>query len=106
MYFQKELNLWISKTRKKNLALYLESHTSGTLLNRSLGSYESASNNFEGHSRWLADKSYKLPPLGQSPFTLYTGTIPDLHKRNSASKLNCEFRGLWIIKHLQTPSCK
>jgi hypothetical protein len=78
----------IKDQKKKNLALYLESHTSGTLLNRSLGSYESASNNFEGHSRRLADKSYKLPPLGQSPFTLYTGTIPDLHKRNSASKLD------------------
>jgi len=72
----------------QNLALYLERHTTGTLLNRSLCSYESASDNFEGHSRWLLDKSYKLPPLGKSPFTLYTGTIPDMHKRNSASKLD------------------
>jgi hypothetical protein len=89
----------IKEQYKKILLFYFERHITGTLLTSSLCSYESASDNFEGHSRRLPDKSYKLPPLGKSPFTLYTGTIPDMRKRNSASKLDfssCPETQLWV----------
>lgn len=85
--FKRNLIYGCQRPIKKSCSLSWEAYT-GTLLNRSLCSYESASDNFEGHSKWLPDKSYKLPPLGKSHFTLYTGTIPDMHETNSASKLD------------------